>query len=271
MLPVLLDLKIIRIYTFGVFAVLALFWGLFWFWRNIKKTSYKEEKMFDVAFVSLLGAVFSARLMYVLLHFEDFGFSVLKFILINGYPGLSLVGALVGGFLVMGIISKLLKIDFLEAVAYSVPAVFLTLCIGYIGAFFAGSVAGTETSFILRVSYAGYEGMRHITALYEAIIMLLGFIISQNLLMRYRRDKIHVGSIFSFFVIVLSISHASLDFFKADRVYLFGVRFNVLSGITFLLIFSIWELYKYRTALVTKFRTIIKKNGKKIPSDKGTH
>jgi len=98
MLPVLVDLKFIKIYTFGVFLVLAFFWGSFVLWKNIRLTPQKEEEIFDGLFLSLAGSLFFSRIIYVILNFEKFGFSILKFILINGYPGLSLYGALFGGF-----------------------------------------------------------------------------------------------------------------------------------------------------------------------------
>ena len=96
MLPVLLDLKFIKIYTFGVFLVLAFFWGSFVLWKNIRLTAQKEDEIFDGLFISFAGGLFMSRLVYVILNFDKFGSSILKFILINGYPGLSLYGALIG-------------------------------------------------------------------------------------------------------------------------------------------------------------------------------
>ena len=99
MLPVLLDLKVMKIYTFGVFLVIAFFWSLFWLWRNLKRTSFKEEQIFDGVFISVIGGFIAARAVHVALHFDQFGFDILKFILINGYPGLSMIGFIAGTFL----------------------------------------------------------------------------------------------------------------------------------------------------------------------------
>ncbi|PIZ68201.1 hypothetical protein COY13_01625, partial [Candidatus Roizmanbacteria bacterium CG_4_10_14_0_2_um_filter_36_35] len=62
MLPVLLDLKFIKIYTFGVFLMLGFLWASFVLWRNIRLTSHKEEEIFDGLFLSLLGGLFFGRL-----------------------------------------------------------------------------------------------------------------------------------------------------------------------------------------------------------------
>ena len=72
MLPVLLNFAFIKIYTAGVFLVLAFFWGLFFLWKNIKLTSFKEEDLFDGVFVGLLGGLFFARIFYIILNFGDF-------------------------------------------------------------------------------------------------------------------------------------------------------------------------------------------------------
>ena len=128
MLPILLDLKFIKIYTFGVFLVLAFFWGSYLLWRLVRLTSFKEEDVFDGLFWSLAGGLFFGRLTYVILNFKEFGFSPLKFILINGYPGLSLYGALFGGFLVISLhfLSKKIKlrevVDYYICLLYTSPS-----------------------------------------------------------------------------------------------------------------------------------------------------
>src|SRR3989338_9939126 len=101
MLPVLLNVGFLKIYTFGVFLVLGFFWATFLLWKNIRLTSLKEKDVFDGLFISLLGALFFGRLVYVILNFKDFGFNLLKFILINGYPGISLYGLIFCRFLVL--------------------------------------------------------------------------------------------------------------------------------------------------------------------------
>lgn len=263
MLPVLLDAPILKMYTFGVFLLLAFFWSLFWFWRNIKRTSFKEDEMFDGLFISLFGALFVARLVHVLVHFQDFGPSILKFILINGYPGLSLPGALLGGFLTLRIFTKYMRLPFMEVVAYAVPPLFLALGIGKLGAFFAGTSIGSLTSFPLHVAYMGYTGLRHIVGVYEAIILFIGFYVSQKMLLNYRRDKIDVGSLFSFFIGVVALAYIVLDFLKADAVYLFSVRFNVAVATLFLITVLGWEGIKYRknvVAAIRKLRASTRKN-----------
>src|SRR3989339_411654 len=124
MLPVLLNLKVIKIYTFGVFLVLAFFWGSYLLWRLIRLTSFKEEEVFDGLFWGLAGGIFFGRLFYIILNFSDFGFDLFRYILINGYPGLSLYGSLFGGFLTLFFYCLSKKIKFLEVIDYYIPPIF---------------------------------------------------------------------------------------------------------------------------------------------------
>jgi prolipoprotein diacylglyceryltransferase len=66
MLPVLLDLTVIKIYTFGVFLLFAFFWGSYFLWKNISLTSYKEEDIFDGLFIAFRRRDVYGRLFYVL-------------------------------------------------------------------------------------------------------------------------------------------------------------------------------------------------------------
>lgn len=137
MLPVLFSFGPIKIYTFGVFLVLAFFWGSFFLWKLVRLTVYKEEEIFDGLFLSLGFALFFARLFYVASNFSDFGFNLLKFILINGYPGLSLPGGLLGGFLFAFLFFFTKKRNFYVMVDYFIPPLFVALGFGFLGVFFS--------------------------------------------------------------------------------------------------------------------------------------
>lgn len=256
MFPILLDLHIIKIYTFGVFLALAFFWALFWYWRNIKRTSFKEEEMFDGVFICMFGGLFFARLTYILLNYQDFGPSIMKFILINGYPGLSFIGGLVGALCTLALFARVQRLPYMEVFAYAVPSLFLGIGIAKIGAFFGGTTVGVETSFPLSVQYVGHPGQRHIVAIYEAILMFVGFFMSQRLVMNYRRDKVDVGSLFSFFIFWVSIMLISFDFLKDDTLYLAGLRFNVVVPGIGLVLVSLWELIKYRRKLTGSIKKL---------------
>lgn len=256
MLPVLLDLKFIKIYTFGVFLVLAFFWSSFLLWKNIRLTSYKEEEVFDALFLSLTGALFFSRLFYILLNFSKFGFSISKFILINGYPGLSLFGALFGGFIISIIYFSYKKVSYKEISDYFVSSIFVALGFGKLGSFFSGTEVGTKTNILLAIKYVGYDGFRHLTPFYEAILFFAGAYISYKLLFNVRRERLSHGIVFIFLIWFINATYFVFDKFKTNKLYLAGLSFNGTVSIILLLTFSIYFLYYFKNPIISKLGLI---------------
>lgn len=250
MLPVLLDLKFIKIYTFGVFLVLAFFWGSFLLWKNIRLTVYKEDEIFDGLFLSIAGAIFFGRLIYVVLNFSKFGFSILKFILINGYPGLSLIGALFGGFITLYLYFLSKKVRFIEAADYFISPLFTALGFGKLGSFFAGSEVGEKTKFFLSIKYSGFDGLRHLTPFYESMLFFLAAFIAHKLLFDVRRERRPKGFVFFFFLWFFSLVYFVFDKLKENKLYLMDQSFNSLASLVFVLTFSLYFLYYFRSLVL---------------------
>lgn len=257
MLPVLLDLKFFKVYTLGIFLVLAFFWGSYLFWRNIRLTSYKEEELFDGFFVSLFGALFFGRLVYVLFHFDKFGFDWLKFLLINGYPGISLYGFIVGGFISYFLYTVPRKINFAEVSDYMTAPIFLALGIAKIGSFFSGTEVGAKTKFIVALKYANGEGARHLTPLYESILFFIGAYFAYKLMFAVRRQKFKRGFNMYYFFWFFSLVYLVLDRTKGNRLLIYGnYSFNEIVSVVILLTFSLYFLYYFRYQILKKISSV---------------
>lgn len=253
MVPVLLDLKIVKIYTFGVFLVLGFFWASFLLWKLIRLTSYKEEELFDTLFISIAGSLVGGRLLYIILHFDAFGFDLLKFILINGYPGLSLYGALFGGFITLFICSSQKRMKFLDVVGYFIPPVYMALGFGKLGSFFSGIEAGSKTSFFLSTNVVGYEGARHTTSFYEALLFFLGAFISYKILFDIRREKYPKGLSFYFFIWFFAFVYFIFDSLKTERVIIYKTyTFDAMVSFILLLTFSFYFMYYFRVLIMKR-------------------
>jgi phosphatidylglycerol:prolipoprotein diacylglycerol transferase len=249
MLPVLINLGFLKIYTFGVFLVLAFFWGSFLLWRNVTLTSLKEEEAFDGLFISLFGGLFAGRLAYVALHFDKFGLNVSKFILINGYPGLSLYGILIGAFITFLIYAHFKKIKFFEIIDYGTAPMLIALGIGKLGSFFAGVEVGLKTKFPLAMKYVNFDGTRHLTALYEAVFFFLAAYFAHKLLFAIRRNKFARGMSFFYFGWVFSLVYFIMDPLKTGRAMIWGQSANWLVSFVLVLTFSVVLLYYLRAQL----------------------
>ncbi len=252
MFPILLVSGVLKIYTLGFFLVLALFFGLFMLWKMIKLTSHKEEDVFDMFFISLLGSIFFARLVYVLSSFDKFKFDLLKFILINGYPGLSLFGALFGGILVLFLYVFRKKVAFLDIADYFVSPILLALGIGKIGSFLSG-----EESVI---------------ALVESILFFVFTYVSYIVVRAIRRGKFSSGTAFYFFLFTFSLTNLLLDNLKMNHLYFFRFSLNFAVSLVLFIATAAYFIYYFRKEIVAKARyygTYIKRGNNK--SSQKTH
>lgn len=272
MLPVLLNLGFIKIYTFGVFLVLGFFWAIFLLWKNIRLTSFKEEDVFDGLFLSLFGALFFGRLVFVFLNFKDFGFNLLKFVLINGYPGLSLYGSIFGGLLVLYLFTNSRKLNFNDLIDYLVAPFFVSLAFGKIGAFFSGVVVGTKTNFFLKTKYIGFDGFRHLVSLYEGLMFITGVIIAYKILFEIRKEKYYKGFLLKFFLWFLALTTILFDNIKDNHIYFVGLSLDFLVSLIILLTISFHFIYYFRNGILSfinnygqkVFKTIRARTKKKI-------
>jgi len=264
MLPVLLDLKFIKIYTYGVFLALGFLWASFILWKNIRLTQYKEDEVFDGFFLGLIGGLFFGRLVYVVLNFKEFGFSFLKFILVNGYPGISLYGALIGMVLMLFIFFSSKKIKFLAIVDYFMTSFFIGLAFGKLGSFFSGSEVGVKTTFFLKTKYFGFDGWRHLTSFYEAIFFVIGAIAAQKILMEMRKEKFFHGFLFYLSMWYFSAVYFIFDKFKVNNLYFSGQSFNKAVAVILLLTISIYFVYYFRSNILNFLKFYGQKAVKKI-------
>jgi phosphatidylglycerol:prolipoprotein diacylglycerol transferase len=254
MLPILFSIGPVKIYTFGVFLVLAFFWGSFLLWKLIRLTAFKEKEVFDGLFLALGFSLFFGRLFYVALNFSDFGFSLLKFILINGYPGLSLYGILFGGFLGLFIFSLFKKLKFFLLVDYFIPPLFLALAFGKLGSFFSGAEVGTKTKFFLAAKFVGFDGIRHLTSFYESLLFFFGCYITYKILFLIRKDKLSFGFLFYFFFWFFSLTYFLFDKIKENHLYFFGLSFNLMVSKIILLTTTVYFLYYFRKPIVINLK-----------------
>lgn len=101
------------------------------------------ENIFNVAFVTALFTLFFARLGYVLMNFDSSYLNPLVFFLVPYFPGLSLLGGVLGGVLTLLIITKKKKYPrgrFIDFFAYSFLSVLPIGYAGYIATGLTGSV-----------------------------------------------------------------------------------------------------------------------------------
>jgi prolipoprotein diacylglyceryltransferase len=251
MLPILLAIGPLKIYTMGVFIVLGLFWSFFLIWKLIRLTSFKEEDVFDVVISSIFGGLLGARILYVVLRNDLFGFDVIKIIFINGYPGLAFWGGIFGFVLLGSLTARYKKIQWYELLDYIVLGLLLFSVFVSLGGLFSGSFIGSITTFPLSMKYSGIDGIRHFVGLYAFALYTGGVFISYRLLQSVRRGEVKKGSVLFFGLGFIGLVNLLLDKVKEHTLYLFGLRFDTIIGLILVLTVSIYFTNTFKKNIIT--------------------
>lgn len=94
------------------------------------------DQLFNILFLGILFSLFSARLFYVLLNLEISLLIPLRFFLVPYYPGLSVLGAIVGLFVAYSFLTRHKKMPRLRFIDYTAVSLLISLPIFYIGVYF---------------------------------------------------------------------------------------------------------------------------------------
>lgn len=228
MKPVLFTVGPFNVYSFGVFLALAFIVATFIIWK-MGREDLKEEEYLEGFLMMSVISLFSARLIYILFHWDLFGMNVLKYILIRETPGLSLIGGLGGGFLYLLYYIRTKKYHIYHILDVFSQASLFSMGLAKIGEQLGGGGYGGETDFILGIKVIGLTGRRHPVELYEAVVFLL---ISVLLLLVYNKSRRYKGSdglVFYLYLFSLSFTVFLLEFLKVETVYLYGLSLKQIA------------------------------------------
>ena len=88
MLPILLSIGPVKIYSYGVCLALGLFVSLYFWWKMGRDEHWDEINLFDGFFLSLITFLVVGRLGYVALHLEVVG-TLQRALAVLAYPGVN--------------------------------------------------------------------------------------------------------------------------------------------------------------------------------------
>lgn len=236
--PILFNLGPISINTVNVFLVLAFLLSGYVFWKRGRDEHYKEEIIFDGFLLSLIVGLISARVGFVLLNLDTFGFSFLKWIDIFAHPGLSgIVGLFAMGIYIYRF-SRKNKWDGFEILDFWVSAMSLGLAVLHLGMFFDLNSYGIVTNLPIGVKFPGSFEARHPLQLYYAGFYLLLFVYLQWAEFQYRtfewyrfgKKTAQTGFLLAMAMITSGIVMIAFSFLKEAPDVLFGVNLEIIVG-----------------------------------------
>ncbi len=226
----------------------AILTGLLISLRGVKKTNIDQEIILDFAIWAIPAAIFGARLYYVLFSFKTYQNNISQIFAIR-QGGLAIHGAILGGLLVLILLTKRRKVSFWKVVDILAPGVIFGQAIGRWGNFinqeaFGGIVSKAYISnfpaFIQKQMYIN-GAYRHPTFLYESIWNIFIFIILLNL---RKRNNLITGDIFLVYAIGYSFGRFFIEGMRTDSLMLGPLR--IAQVISALVIISGVLLIYYR-------------------------
>jgi phosphatidylglycerol---prolipoprotein diacylglyceryl transferase len=226
MYPILFSIGSFHVYSFSVFLILSWLVFSFLFWKLLRSQAVEEDTIFDLTFYATVAACIGARALFVATHLELFSDTWLKSLALWVQPGLSLMGALVGGVLILISLSRAHKVRLgyvLDAFAIAFP---VSLMVGLVGSFLDGSEVGNIVDLPWAVRYVGQVGRRHPIQVYECIVLILLLIAMLYFQKRSAKKKWPYGLVGILFFILYAFVQFMLEFFKDSRVYLQSLSAN---------------------------------------------
>lgn len=228
MLPVIFNIGGFTLSSFGLFLILGFIFSMFAVWRLGRIYDLDEENLSTLTLLTFFGGLISSRIFAVLLNLNFYN-SLEKILFVTKYPGLSLWGGLIGGFLVIFLLHKRYKLNFYQYLDFASTAFLLGLVLGEIGCYLGGCNVGVVSNGWLSFPVVGVIGNRLAISLIEAFIFIILFKKIWNRTVRFHT----LGLVFTQFLIQFSILEFIFSYFKVgittvDRIiYLSGI----LSGV----------------------------------------
>lgn len=231
-----------RVIVAWVCLITAVLGGLYFFWRKTKEEHFELMSAFDgVVWAAVLGMV-SARLGYIFLHFDQFGWHILRWIALDGYPGLWWILGLGVAFGYMYRWSQNHKQDFWEV--WDFYGLLLAWYLGWywLSRFFFGVAAGRPTSLPWGIVFPQRVEPAHPVQLYAAAAYLCLFAYlwwvepKYRFFLWYRSKKrtAKTGYLFSFFLMATGLLGFGMSFVQYPFWLLWDIDINqILSVLLF--------------------------------------
>lgn len=231
----------VHIYFYGVILALAILAGTFVSeYVGTKFFGLQKETIIDLVPYLVIFGIIGARLYYCALN-SDFYLRFPTEILAIRHGGISIHGAIIGGFIGLLIFAKRHKMSILKLSDVTVIGLPLAQALGRWGNFFNSEAFGKPTELPWKlyiapqyrpIPYQGYEYF-HPAFLYESILDLLIFIIV-FCFVKYDKTK-KDGNLALIYLILYSTARIIVEKYRIDSVfYIHGIPIAIfVSAIIF--------------------------------------
>lgn len=239
---VAIEIGPITIYWYGIIIAIAFIIGLAVTAYIAKKQNENSENIFDLANYLLIFGVIFARLYYVIFNWQYYGLHHDEIIKV-WHGGLSIHGAIIGGFIVLIVYTYIHKLSLFKYADLLSYGLVLGQAIGRWGNFFNSEAFGKPTDLSLKLYIApesrplGYSQFEyfHPAFLYESIWNLVVFLLLYFVIRK--KFNGYNGAILFSYLFLYSIGRLFIENVRIDSIYyIFGLPIAQFASIILIII-----------------------------------
>lgn len=207
---------VISTYTF--FVLLALIIGSVWyFFTMVKKERVNGEKSYLIVLAGLTGGLIGSKIPVIIenIKYISNDISSLKGFV---FTGKSIIGGLIGGYVGVRLIKKILKLRHIRSGNLIAPAIALGMAIGRIGCFLTGCCYGIKTNLPIGIDFG--DGVKRLpTQVIEIAfcLILFGYLFYKQ---KYKKNLIP-GILFKELVFYYFIFRFLIEFVRGTEKNIF--------------------------------------------------
>ena len=244
--PIAISIGPLNIHWYGIIISLALLMGFSLTLYRSKKTEIPSEFFLDFFIIGIPISVIFARLYFVIFNLNYYLQNPLAIIAV-WHGGLAIHGAVIGGILVLIILTKKRNLSFLKVVDILAPALILGQAIGRWGNFINQEAYGGIVSESFINNFPGFiknqmfikGNFHHPTFLYESIWNIIIFSI---LIFLSKKKFTKDGDVFYSYLIGYSIGRFFIEDMRTDSLMFLNIQVAQIISII-LIIFGLVMIY----------------------------
>lgn len=217
MLPILIQIGQVKIYSYGLCLVLAFLTGTYFLWREARRLDYDEEKIFDFVLSAVLGAFILGRIFFVIFNWTFFKPQIWNIILFWKEPGFHYLGIILGFFGVAVYFLKKQRWPIWDFLDMAVLGLLSAEVIEKMGVFLADPFYGVVADNFFGFKYPDQSVKRLPTALFEALFLVIVF----GVFFTFKKkifEKWKNGALLNLFLIISGVEFLLFSFLKQYKL-----------------------------------------------------
>lgn len=227
----------------GAAVAIGILGGLYFFWQKTKEENYELKETFDGLFLSGIGALFAARITYILLHLDTFPLRPLALLNIVSYPGLWTFAGLVAAYAIILRTARQQKKEVWELWDFYTILVAWFMIWWWLSRFLLGAAAGTSTTLPIGMMFPQRVEPAHPVQLYATVFFAALFRYlwwaepKYRFFIWYRSKKrtAKPGFITAMFMIFVGLFGVLTSFIQYPFMMVFDFELNqILSAVMFI-------------------------------------